>query len=303
MRASPRRTSPPLKRVAAAALVTTLASSGTASVALGQDADRDRLVRVSATDPVMRNDSFVSPLAERFGDVRVGRGVFVAGNTILRADPGRRICIGSRTNAQDNTLILAIDRRAGVRGDCARRSTDVGRRTSIAHQAEIVNSEIGDFAFVGFRARISDSVIGDGTFVLHATTVRDVRIGRERLVPVGASITTQRQADALPRKAEAQAEFQREVLEVNAEFAEGYRELYERKGNDAVIGASEAPSTAFNRRARRPTVGRGFRREVFSRVVGDVRIGANGKVGRRTSIGPTRARRSSSATTPTSRIA
>ncbi|MDP9400880.1 MAG: hypothetical protein M3P39_08055 [Actinomycetota bacterium] len=69
-------------------------------------------------------------------------------------------------------------------------------------------------------------MLEDGAFVLHGAVLRDVRIRRDRLVPTGAVITTQAAADRLPRKQEAQSEFQREVLEVNREFAEGYGELY-----------------------------------------------------------------------------
>lgn len=55
----------------------------------------------------------------------------------------------------------------------------------------------------------------------------NVRIGKNRLVPIGAVIATQAQADALPLKTEANAKFQNEVLEVNEEFAENYSKLYE----------------------------------------------------------------------------
>lgn len=253
-------------------------------VALAQKQERGkRLAQVGNHAPVAVNDSFVSPLVERFGDIRVGRGVFVASNTILRADRGRRVCLGSRTNAQDNVLVLALADRPTVRGRCGRRATETGPRTSLAHQAEIVNSRIGRFAFIGFRARIANSVLEDGAFVLHAATIRNVRIRRDRLVPVGATITTQAQADALPRKQEAQAEFQREVLEVNREFAEGYQELYREGGARAVVGIGRSPRTTFNR-GLRPRIGANLQREPFARIVGDVRLGANAKVGRRTSI-------------------
>ena len=238
---------------------------------------------MSRQNPIAINDSFVSPLLERFGDVRVGRGVFLAGNTIMRADPRRVVCVGDRTNAQDNVLVLSLSDRRGVSGPCGRRSTNVGERTSLAHQSEVINSRVGDFTFVGFRARITNSVIEDGAFVLHAASISNVRIPRDRLVPVGATITTQAQANRLPRKAEAQAEFQREVLEVNAEFAEGYQELYRREGFDEVVGVSRSPRTTFNR-GRRPRIGRGLEREPFARIVGDVRLGASARVGRRTSI-------------------
>ncbi len=230
------------------------------------------------------NASFVSPHVERFGDLRVGRGVFVTATAVLSADPGRRVCIGSRSNVQDNVLVLANARTSPARGRCAgRRGTVAGRRTSLAHQAQIVDSDVGDFTFVGFNARIIGAVLEDGAFVLHGAVVRGVRVRADRLVPVGARITTQAQADALPRKAEAQADFQEEVLEVNEEFAEHYARLYAREGHAGVTGVSRSPRTGFNP-GRRPTIGRGLEREAFSQITGDVRLGADVRVGRRTSI-------------------
>jgi carbonic anhydrase/acetyltransferase-like protein (isoleucine patch superfamily) len=265
-----------------------LAAAGlSATAAVAQDDRRPPRgqVQISAQDPVAVNDSFISPLVERFGDVTAGRGVFIASNTILRADEGRRVCIGSRTNLQDNIQLLALlDRPARAkRSRCDRFGAETGRRTSIAHQATIVNSTIGDFTFIGFRARITNSVISDGAFVLHGTTIRNVRVPRDRLVPVGATVTTQAQANALPRKEEAQREFQLEVLEVNREFAEEYQELYEERGERAVIGVSRSPRTTFNP-GRPPRIGRGLNREPFARVVGDVRLGRDSSIGRRTSI-------------------
>jgi carbon dioxide concentrating mechanism protein CcmM len=46
---------------------------------------------------------------------------------------------------------------------------------------------------------------------------------------------------------------------------------------------SRSPRTEFNP-GRRPTIGGNFRREPFARIVGDVRLGNNVEVGRRTSI-------------------
>ena len=156
-------------------------------------------------------------------------------------------------------------------------------RTSLAHQAEVINSRIGNFVFVGFHARIFNAVVGDGAFIGHGAVIRHVRIPRDRIVGVGQRVTTQTVADALPRKAEAQADFQREVLEVNEEFAEGYAELYHDEGYAAVTGISRSPRTSFNR-GLRPTIGAGLTREPFARIVGDVRLGPNAAVGRRTSI-------------------
>ena len=264
-------------------LTVVLAALSGTTVALAQH-DREHLVAVSKRAPVAINDSFVSPLVERFGSARIGEGVFVAPNAILRADPGRRVCLGSETNVQDNVLVLALRDRQAAPGRCARRrATETGERTSLAHQAEVINSRIGDFTFIGFHARLLNAVVEDGAFVMHGAVIRNVRIPRDRLVGIGQQVTTQAQADALPRKEEAQAEFQRDVLEVNAEFAEHYAELYRERGYDEVVGVSRAPRTSFNR-GLSPTIAPGLAREPFARIVGDVRLGRNATVGRRSSI-------------------
>ncbi len=234
--------------------------------------------------PVVVNSSFISPLVELFGNVAVGKRVFVASNTVLRADPDTHICIGNETNLQDNILFIARRRTPSPTSACGRRSSSTGNQVSIAHQASIENSKIGNFTFIGFHAQLQNTVLEDGAFVLHGAKLANVRIGRNRLVPIGAVITTQAQADALPLKTTDNAEFQREVLEVNEEFAEHYGELYRSQGFDAVTGISPAPRTSWNPKPVRPTLGQNVRIDPFVRIVGDVRLGRNSVVGQRTSI-------------------
>ncbi len=270
------------RTVALVAAATTVLA-GAAGTALAAQRE-DPQVRVGRAPKIVVNDGFVSPLVEVFGDVRVGRKVFIAGNTVVRADPGHRICIGSETNLQDNIIFLALSAGRVPRAPCGPRSTSTEERVSIAHQAEIVNSRIGSFTFVGFHARLNNVVLEDGAFVLHGAVLRNVRIPRDRIVPVGAVITTQAQADALVAKADAQSAFQREVLEVNEEFAEHYPDLYRQRGYRGVVGASRAPRTTFNNGRARPAIGARTSIEPFARLVGDVRLGADSEVGRRTSI-------------------
>lgn len=255
-----------------------------ASAVVGGAAGNGALARFNVgIDPVI-NGSFISPLTEVFGDISVGRKSFVAGNTVINAQPGQRVCLGNESNLQDNITVLANRGEVMPAGGCAPRATTLGNRVSIAHHATIRNSVVGNFAFVGFLSRVENSVLEDGVFVLHGAVVRGVRVRRDRLVPTGATITTQAQADALPLKTEAQAEFQRDVLKVNAEFAESYIDLYRTGGFDAVNRVSAAPQTSWNPRPVPPTLGRGIELEEFARVVGDVRLGEGSFVGRRTSI-------------------
>lgn len=76
-------------------------------IAVVVNAQEGGLVSLSTPVRVVVNSSFISPLDEVFGDVLVGKKVFVAGNTVLRAEPDTRICLGNQTNFQDNILFLA----------------------------------------------------------------------------------------------------------------------------------------------------------------------------------------------------
>lgn len=242
------------------------------------------LANISSIQRVVINSSFISPLVELFGDVAIGKESFIAGNTILRADPDTKVCIGSQTNLQDNIQFVALRNSPSPAAPCGAKSSSTQNQTSIAHQAVIRNSKIGNFNFVGFRSRITNSTLEDGVFVLHGATITGVRIPKDRLVPIGAVITTQAQADALPSKTEANSEFQNEVLEVNEEFAEDYSELYKQGGFNSVTGVSVAPKTSWNTKPVAPTIGKNVRFEEFVRIVGDVRLGDNSIVGERTSI-------------------
>ncbi|MBW4624901.1 MAG: carbonate dehydratase [Brasilonema octagenarum HA4186-MV1] len=247
-------------------------------------AEKSNLFRLFRPLNVVVNSSFISPLVEQFGDVSVGQKVFIAGNTTLQADPDTRICINSETNLQDNIVFLASRNQQAPASNCGKLSSSTGKQVSIAHQAKIKNSKIGNFTFIGFLADLNNVVLEDGAFVLHGAKLSNVRIDKDRLVPIGAVITTQAQADALPLKTEANSKFQKEVLEVNKEFAENYSELYKQQGYDAVSGVSAAPRTSWNPQPVQPTLGKNIRLEEFARIVGDVRIGNNSIVGRRTSI-------------------
>ena len=95
------------------------------------------LNRVSRFQEPVIGTSYVSPLAEIFGDVSIGERSFVAGNTVLRAGPERALTIGSETNAQDNVIGRALE------GD-----TSVGDRSTLAHHANVRDSEIADLLTV-----------------------------------------------------------------------------------------------------------------------------------------------------------
>ena len=113
-------------------------TSGDAATAGDGSSENRGTHRISETNSPVFGTSYVSPLVELYGDVFIGERSFVAGNTVLRAAPDRRLEIGDETNSQDNVIARAL------KGDSV-----IGDETSLAHHALICDSEIGDFAFVG----------------------------------------------------------------------------------------------------------------------------------------------------------
>ena len=223
-------------------------------------------------EPVI-GTSYVSPLAEIFGDVSIGERSFVAGNTVLRAGLEKALTIGSETNAQDNVIGRALE------GD-----TSVGNRSTLAHHANVRDSEIADFAFVGFQAEIVDAVVSNGALVSAGARGENVTLPENALVPPGAEITTQEDADTLERIGGPEEEVKETVLGVNGELAEGYVRLYESEGYDAVIGVGPNPEASFNPESVEPEIGEGTEVGELARVVGDVTIGPNSEVSDRAAI-------------------
>lgn len=217
--------------------------------------------------------SYVSPLVELYGDVEIGERSFIAGNTILYAAEGQVVSLGDENNVQDNVYLLA-----------SLTPLVFSDMVSIAHQAVIENSTVGDFTFFGFRSRTRNSEIGEGSMIMHNTVVEDVIVPPNRITPMGARITTQAEADALPELAEANDEFKHEVQEVNLEFAESYIRLYEALGRSGVERVGVNPSTSWNPEPITPQIEDGTVLAELVRIVGDVRLGEESSVGQRTAI-------------------
>jgi carbonic anhydrase/acetyltransferase-like protein (isoleucine patch superfamily) len=88
-------------------------------------------------------------------------------------------------------------------------------------------------------------------------------------------VTDQATADGLPTVETAEEDFKRVVLEVNAEFAEGY---------DAVVGVGPNPETEFNPDSVEPQIGADSEVGEFARMVGNVRLEPGSEVSDRAAI-------------------
>ena len=226
-------------------------------------------------DVVFDGSSYVSPLTEVFGDVYVGRGNFIGPSSVLRAAPDRRIELGDEATIQDNAIVRAMDE-----------PVVIGDESNLGHHAIVRNSKIGNSAYVGYNAEVADSRVGNGALVYHGARVEGVEIPENSYVGAGEVVTDQAAADDLPTVEEEGVDeyYQEGLLDIHRELTEGYIELYEDRGYDAVVDVGPNPETSFNPEQVEPRIGENVELDEFTRVVGDVRVGEGSSVGRRTAI-------------------
>ncbi len=173
--------------------------------------------------PRVAAGSYVSPRACVTGRVTVGEGVFIGPQASVRGDEGQPLYIGDHSNVQDGVILHGLKGQTVEGSDGEMYSIYVGREVSLAHGAIVHGPAfLGDGSFVGFRSIVLRARLGEGVFVGHGAMVIGVEVPAGRAVPDGSAVTTQEEADRLPPRSEAQAEFAREVVEVNRELVRGY---------------------------------------------------------------------------------
>ena len=132
------------------------------------------------------------------GDVHLGQRVAIAPSAILRAETGANCVVGAGTVVQEGVAIYGLGQ-AKVLGDDQRPYTVwIGQGVTLTHRSLIQGpAYIGDQVFVGFRSTIFNARLGANSIVMLHALVQDVEVPPGKLVPSGAVITHQWQADAL----------------------------------------------------------------------------------------------------------
>ncbi len=149
------------------------------------------------------------------GDVRIGSKAVVAPGTAITAAQGASVFVGDRTQLLPGVIVEGT---AGDQVMSASASRDVysvyiSAGSIISHKS-IVHSPafVGTDCFVGFRSTIFNARLGDGCVVMMHTLIQDVEIPPGRCVPSGSVITSQHQADQLPKVRSEDLEFAKEVV-------------------------------------------------------------------------------------------
>lgn len=177
--------------------------------------------------PTIDESALISPFSSVIGDVTLKENIYIAPNVSIRADEGTPFYIGPHTNLQDGVILHGLANKKVSLGEESY-SIYIGEKVSIAHGALIHGPcYIGSNVFVGFKSIIYNAIVEQGVFVSYnAVVTNGITVPRDRFVPPGAHIDTQKKADALSLVPNDSNDFAKEVQRVNQEFPASYHLLF-----------------------------------------------------------------------------
>lgn len=177
----------------------------------------------SAVKPMIDATAIVHDFAEIIGNVHIGSDVLVAPGAAIRADANTVFGIGAGATIQNGVVIHALREGRVLGDDDQSYSVWLGRHACIAHKAIIQGpAYIGDNVFVGFRSTVFNARLGTGCIVMMHALVQDVEIPPGKIVPSGAVITQQAQADHLADASDQDFAFVEELTTINQALRAGY---------------------------------------------------------------------------------
>jgi carbonic anhydrase/acetyltransferase-like protein (isoleucine patch superfamily) len=110
--------------------------------------------------PTVAEDAFIAPTAILIGDVTVESGASVWFGAVIRGDVAP-ICIGARSNVQDNCVLHADE---GI-------PCEIGADCTLGHSAIVHGARIADYVLVGMRATVLNGAEVGAECILAAGTV------------------------------------------------------------------------------------------------------------------------------------
>ena len=144
----------------------------------------------ASIEPRLGDGVVLAELVRIVGDVRLGEGSTVGQRTAIRADEGTPIVIGRRARIQSRVTFHALKGTSVEVGDHAR----IGDGNVIHGPLSIGDNFVAEDDCVVFQATIEDNV----TVRSGATVAGDFILREGTVVPEGAVVTSQDQADVLP---------------------------------------------------------------------------------------------------------
>ncbi|WOD40868.1 ribulose bisphosphate carboxylase small subunit [Nodosilinea sp. E11] len=141
----------------------------------------------------------VHALAQVLGQVLVEPGVSLAAGSVVQADAAATVRLGVSSILQEGATVYGRSQGRVLGDDRAPYAVWVGDRAILTHKVLIQSPVyIGTDCFIGFRSTVFNARLGAGCVVMMHALVQDVDVPPGKLVPSGAVITQQQQADGLP---------------------------------------------------------------------------------------------------------
>ncbi|MBX2863340.1 MAG: ribulose bisphosphate carboxylase small subunit [Leptolyngbyaceae cyanobacterium MAG.088] len=192
----------------------------------------------SLAKPMIESTAFVHSFSQVVGSVYVGADVSIAPGTSIRADEGLPFYISSHCDIQDGVVIHGLSSGC-VQGDNGQfYAVWLSPHVTLTHKALIHGpAYVGEGSFVGFRSTIFNARLGAGVIVMMHALVQDVEIPPGRCVPSGSVVTTQAQADALPKVTEADLALVRDIIEPHL-----HEHVHDTQMDSAIAASSGYPS-------------------------------------------------------------
>lgn len=187
--------------------------------------------------PVIASSAYVHPQASVIGYVTLGEHVFIAPQAAVRADEGKNIFIGDDSSILDGAIVhgLPTEEKGArklenvvvVNGDPY--AVYIGSQVTVCPQSQVFGpAVVADNAYIGMQALVFKARIGEGCVVEPRGAAIGVNVPDGHYVPAGVVVTTQEQADNLPKIAPGYAYLTAgaQAVRVNTQLALGYRALY-----------------------------------------------------------------------------
>ena len=150
-------------------------------------------------EPQIDETAYVHSFANVVGDVRINAGVRIAPGSSIRADEGTPFWLGKNVLIQHGVVVHGLEAGRVLGDDQQEYSVWIGAGSCVAHLAMLHGPVyIGSQCFIGFRSTVFNARVGQGAIVMMHSLVQNVEIPPGKLVPSGAMITQQSQADSLP---------------------------------------------------------------------------------------------------------
>lgn len=154
---------------------------------------------LQAVSPRIQASAHIHSAAQINGDVRIQANVQIAPGACLKAEPGACFQIGADVLVQEGAALHGLSHSQVLGDDQTAYSIWVGAGSSITYKVLVHGpAYIGDGCFIGFRSTLINARVGHSCIVMMHTLLQDVEIPPGKLVPSGAVITRQEQADQLP---------------------------------------------------------------------------------------------------------